>query len=67
MSSKSKGAIPIEKILSIGRFRDFGAFPNRVRLCLVSSIFPPNPVKVSLELGKVSKVDNWGNHGGAKA
>ncbi len=65
MSSKSKGAIPKENNLSITSFGDFGVIPNPVRLCLVFSIFAPNPVKVLHELAKVSKVDNWGNHGGA--
>jgi hypothetical protein len=61
--SSSKGAIPIENRLSITRFGDFGGFPNPVSLCMVER---SNPVKVLHELCKVSKVDNWGIHGGAK-
>lgn len=64
MISKSKGAIPKENRLSITCFGDFGVLPNPVSLCLVLSISAPNPVKVLHELAKVSKVDNWGNHGG---
>ena len=60
--SSTKGAIPKENRLSITLFGDFGGFPNPVGLSWVER---SNPVKVLLELGKVSKVDKW-VHGGTK-
>ena len=63
MASKTEGAIPVEKILTITRFAHFGTFPNPIGQCLVLSIFAPNPVEVLHEFGVISKVDDWGNHG----